>query len=82
VTEYALFAGVARSLIEVERSQGNLPTINHLENLRGVVETEKLWGQSPLASRAAPTRPAEWLVFPFRKAFLVSSGKRPQNHHE
>ena len=44
MTEYALFAGVARSLIEVEMSQGNLPTINHLENLRGVVGTEKLWG--------------------------------------
>jgi hypothetical protein len=59
VTESALFAGVARPLIEVQMSQGNLPTINHLENLRGVDGMEKLRGQSRFASRVASTRLVE-----------------------
>jgi hypothetical protein len=66
MTEYDQFAGAARSVIEVEISQGNLPTMNHLENLRGVVGTEKLWGQPPFASTVALMRLVEWLVFPFR----------------
>jgi len=59
VTEYAPFAGVARSLIEAEMPQENLPTIDHSVNPKGVVGMEKLWVQSPLASRAASTMVAE-----------------------
>jgi len=33
--------------------RGNIPTVIHSANPRGVVGTEKLWGQSPLASRVA-----------------------------
>ena len=54
--EYALFAGVARSLVEDEKSQGNLPTVSHSATLTEVVETEKLWPL--LASTVASKKPA------------------------
>jgi hypothetical protein len=63
---HALFSGVAKSLTEDEIPQENHPTASHSANLKGVVGTEKLWGQPPLASRVVSKRLAGLSVSPFR----------------